>query len=218
MNKELLVLFAKEPVCGQVKTRLGNDIGMKAASVLYDLMVRQIIENVVSIKDFDTTVFKTKESSKAYFKEIAKGLTVKDQPEGNLGEKMCGVFKHGFDQKYERICIAGTDCPDISHKDILKAFELLKTYKLVLGPSDDGGYYLIGLSGFYPQLFENISWSTQSVFSATVAIAESLGITCNLLSARTDIDEIKDLKKYISKFPETKLGLAFKKVLMDFNN
>ncbi|MFH2044089.1 MAG: TIGR04282 family arsenosugar biosynthesis glycosyltransferase [Pseudomonadota bacterium] len=215
MKKELLVLFAKEPVCGQVKTRLGRDIGMNASSSIYDLMLRHIINNVVSDKDYDTIIYKTSESSKAYFDETTKGMIIKDQPEGNLGHKMHSVFKLGFAQNYERICIIGTDCPDISHFDIQKTFELLKTCKLVLGPSKDGGYYLIGLSGFYPQLFEDIAWSTESVFSATLKIAESFGIKYKLLSVKTDIDEITDLEKYIKKAPETKLALSFKEVMQD---
>ncbi|MBU1053689.1 MAG: TIGR04282 family arsenosugar biosynthesis glycosyltransferase [Proteobacteria bacterium] len=213
MKKELLVLFAKEPVCGQVKTRLGRDTGMKTASTLYDLMLRHIINNVVSDKDYDTIIYKTSECSKAYFDETAKGMIIKDQPEGNLGHKMQGVFKLGFAQNYEQICIIGTDCPDISHFDIQKTFELLKTCKLVLGPTEDGGYYLIGLSGFYPLLFEDIAWSTESVFSATLKIAESFGIKYKLLSVKTDIDEITDLERYIEKDPEAELSLAFKEVL-----
>ena len=214
MNKELLVLFAKEPVCGKVKTRLGKDIGMKAASALYDLMLRHIIKNVISFKEYDVIIYKTQESGKAYFKEIANGIIINDQPEGNLGQKMCGVFKQGFTKGYERICIAGTDCPDISHLDILKTFEHLKTCKLVLGPSDDGGYYLIGLSDFYPQLFADIAWSTGSVFSTTLAIAKSFGLAHNLLVPKTDIDEIVDLERYMSKDPDAKLALAFKEVLL----
>lgn len=216
MKKELLLLFAKEPVCGQVKTRLGKNIGMKAASSLYDLMLRHIIINLISVNNYDVIICKTQESNEAYFKEISEDIIIKDQPEGNLGQKMYGVFEQGFALNYERICIAGTDCPAISHVDILKTFELLKTCKLVLGPSEDGGYYLIGLSAFYPQLFADISWSTENVFSSTIAIAESLGITCSLLSSRTDIDEIADLENYMSKYPEAKLSLAFKEVLKNF--
>ncbi|WP_435549182.1 TIGR04282 family arsenosugar biosynthesis glycosyltransferase [Desulfobacterium sp. N47] len=219
MNKELLVLFAKEPVCGQVKTRLGKDTGMKAASSLYDLLLRHIIKNVAFLKDYkdyDVIIYKTPGSSKVYFEKIADGIIVKDQPEGDLGKKMYAAFNQGFANDYERICIAGTDCPGISHADILKAFKLLKTGKLVLGPSDDGGYYLIGLSGSYPQLFENIAWSTKDVLSSTLKIAGSLGITCNLLSLKTDIDEMADIERYMSKYPDSKLTLAFKKVLIDF--
>lgn len=213
MKKELLVLFSKEPVCGQVKTRLGNYIGMNASSSIYDLMFRHIINNVVSDKDYDTIIYKTSESSKDYFEEATKGMIIKNQPEGSLGLKMQGVFKLCFAQNYKRICIIGTDCPDISRFDIQKTFELLKTCELVLGPAEDGGYYLIGLSGFYPQLFEDIPWSTGSVFSATLEIAGSCGIKYKLLSVKTDIDEETDLEKYINKTPENKLALSFKEIL-----
>ena len=126
---------------------------------------------------------------------------------------MSGVFRIEFARGYGKICLIGTDCPGISSSDILRTFELLGKSELVLGPSRDGGYYLIGLSVFRPELFGGIAWGTDGVLSETLGIARSLGIGYGLLSVRTDIDEIAGIERYISENPGTDLSSAFVKIL-----
>jgi rSAM/selenodomain-associated transferase 1 len=214
MKKDLLVIFAKEPVPGRVKTRLAKDVGIAAASALYDLMLRHVVKSVIS-PQYDIVICKTPESGSACFEEIVPGAVVRDQPEGDLGEKMSGVFKAEFARGYRRICIIGTDCPGITSSGILRAFELLGKFQLVLGPSCDGGYHLVGLSVFHPELFEGIAWGTDEVLSDTLGIARSIGIDYGCLAVRVDIDEIAGLERYMSKNPGTELSSAFAKILQE---
>lgn len=214
IKNNLLVIFAREPVPGRVKTRLAKDVGIAAAAALYDLMLRHVVKSVISLQ-YDIVICKTPESGGACFEDMAPGAVVRDQPEGDLGEKMSGVFKAEFARGYKRICIIGTDCPGISSSGILQAFELLGNSELVLGPSCDGGYYLVGLSVFHPELFEGIAWSTDEVLSGTLGIARSLGIDYGCLAVRADIDEITGLERYMSKNPGTELSSAFAKVLQE---
>jgi len=212
IKNNLLVIFAREPVPGLVKTRLAKDVGIAAAAALYDLMLRHVVNSVIS-PQYDIVFSKTPESGGACFESIAPGAVVRDQPEGDIGEKMSGVFRAEFARGYKKICIIGTDCPGISSSGILRAFELLGNFELVLGPSSDGGYHLIGLSVFHPELFEDIAWGTDEVLSGTLGIARSLGIDYGCLAVRTDIDEIADLEVYMSKNPGTELASAFAKIL-----
>ena len=214
MKKDLLVIFAREPVPGRVKTRLAKDVGIAAAAALYDLMLRHVIKSVISTQ-YDILICKTPESGGAYFEDMLPGAVVRDQPEGDLGEKMSSVFKAEFARGYRRICLIGTDCPSITSSGIMQAFELLGNFQLVLGPSCDEGYYLVGLSVFHPELFEGIAWSTDEVLSGTLGIARSLGIDYGCLAVMADIDEIAGLERYISENPGTELSSAFTKILQE---
>ena len=214
MKKDLLVIFAREPVPGRVKTRLAKDVGIAAAAALYDLMLRHVVKSVISTQ-YDIIICKTPESGGACFESMVPGAVVRDQPKGDLGEKMSGVFRAEFTSGYKKICIIGTDCPGISSSDILLAFELLGNFQLVLGPSCDGGYYLIGLSVFHPELFDGIVWGTDEVLSGTLGIAQSLGIDYGCLAVRADIDEIAGIERYISENPGAELSADFSKILKE---
>lgn len=214
MKNDLLLIFAREPVPGLVKTRLAKDVGIEAAAALYDLMLRHVIKGVVS-PNYDIALCKTPESGEAFFKGLLPSAVVRNQPEGDLGERMSGAFQSEFARGYKRICIIGTDCPGISSSDIVRAFDLLGYFELVLGPSCDGGYYLVGLTTFRPELFAGIPWSTDSVLSGTIGTARSLGIDYGCLAVRADIDDIAGLKGYMSKNPGTELALAFSKILRE---
>ncbi len=212
MKKELLVIFAREPVPGLVKTRLAQNVGFAAAAALYDQMMRHVARSVIS-RHYDIVLCKTPESGSGCFEDILPGVVVRDQPEGDVGEKMSGVFRSEFARGYGKICLIGTDCPGISSSDILRTFELLGKSELVLGPSRDGGYYLIGLSVFRPELFAGIAWGTDGVLSGTLGIARSLGIGYGCLAVRADIDEMAGIERYISENPGTELSSAFAKIL-----
>lgn len=212
MKNDLLLIFGREPVPGLVKTRLAKDVGNEAAAALYHLMLHNVIEGVVW-PQYDIVLCKTPESSEAFFKAILPSAIIRDQQEGDLGERMSAAFKSGFASGYTRICLIGTDCPAISSSDIIRAFDLLGYFELVLGPSSDGGYYLVGLSVFHPELFAGISWGTDKVFPETVGKARLLGIDYGCLATRADIDDITGLKGYMLNNPGTELALAFAKAL-----
>ncbi|MFM7425455.1 MAG: TIGR04283 family arsenosugar biosynthesis glycosyltransferase, partial [Elainella sp.] len=115
------------------------------------------------------------------------------QIQGDLGAKLSYACQTAFQQGSQRVIAIGTDCPGLDAARMQQAFELLQTHDLVLGPATDGGYYLIGLRQFVPELFESIRWSSEVVLQQTVAVAESLGLSIAYLDWLTDVDRPEDL-------------------------
>jgi len=119
-----------------------------------------------------------------------------------LGDRLSQAFQSNFDEKYKSVVVIGSDCPQITHEVLLEAFEKLKTSDVVLGPAEDGGYYLLGMNKFYPNLFENKNWSTDSVFADTILDVERQKLSYALLPTFTDIDVIEDLERFPEFMPE----------------
>ncbi len=113
----------------------------------------------------------------------------------DLGEKMKKAFQQAF-IKHQKVLIIGSDCPTLTSSIVNKAFEKLETFPFVVGPATDGGYYLLGMNHFYPEVFENIEWSTPQVFPKTTENIKNLGKTCYLLPELSDIDNEQDWIKY----------------------
>ena len=120
-----------------------------------------------------------------YAKAVQQGM--------DLGERMHNAFAAGFADQYRSICIIGSDCYELTPAIINSAFLVLKQQEVVLGPATDGGYYLLGMNNFYPDLFRNINWSTASVLAQTLQAAENNKLKVAFLPTLTDVDEEKDL-------------------------
>ena len=116
------------------------------------------------------------------------------QIEGDLGTKMKKAFQEEFDSGAERVVIIGTDCPDNSQENIIKAFEELVSNDFVIGPSGDGGYYLLGMTEMTNEFFSNKEWSGPDVFGKTVQDMKELNKTYCILDRIDDIDYLKDLE------------------------
>jgi uncharacterized protein len=115
------------------------------------------------------------------------------QPSGDLGKRLSQACQTAFAAGLNSVVTIGTDCPGLDRARLQRAFQLLQQVDLVLGPATDGGYYLIGLRRFVPELFESIRWSSEVVLQQTVAIAESLNLTIAYLDCLTDVDRPEDL-------------------------
>ncbi|HEY7534838.1 MAG TPA: TIGR04282 family arsenosugar biosynthesis glycosyltransferase, partial [Thermodesulfobacteriota bacterium] len=114
--------------------------------------------------------------------------------EGNsLGERMVNAFKKAFSLRAKKAVIIGTDCIGISNKLISKAFNTLNQADVVLGPAEDGGYYLLGLNKLVPEIFNNIDWSTNLVLNQTSEKLRKKGLKLKLLQTLKDIDTLSDL-------------------------
>jgi uncharacterized protein len=116
-----------------------------------------------------------------------------DQGQGDLGARMAAAFQNSFDSGIDKVAIIGTDCPDLKAEIMSKAFDELDRSDLVLGPAQDGGYYLIGLRRSLPELFEGINWGTDEVLAQTRTITQNLGLNIAELPTLTDIDRPEDL-------------------------
>ena len=188
-----LIIMTKYPEPGQTKTRLIPALGPQGAANLH----RQFGLNTVAAgAEFDPEIRYTG-GDETLMRDWLGDFQFVAQGDGDLGDRMSRAFADGFAKGTmggcDRIVMIGTDCPGISPTLIQTAFVTLLTADLVLGPATDGGYYLIGLRSFYPQLFKTIVWSTETVLSKTLAIADRNQISYQQLIMLSDIDRPEDL-------------------------
>jgi rSAM/selenodomain-associated transferase 1 len=190
MTKDLLIIFAKNPVLGHCKTRLAAGIGAQNALDVYKILLAHTAAITQEINK-KKVVFYSQEilendiwDPKLFDKQL--------QCQGDLGKKMLHAFHWGFEQGYQNIVLIGTDLIDLKPTDIEEAFTSLDKNKAVFGPATDGGYYLIGLSEKNPKLFQNIPWSTSAVLHMSLKNL-SLG-SFHLLQPKNDIDQKEDLQ------------------------
>ena len=190
-KKELIIVFVRNPQLGKVKTRLAHSIGSQKALNVYKWLLEHTY-NVLCNCNCDCAVFYSEQidnnglwNEKGFKKFIQKGNT--------LGEKMNNAFEKGFEIGYQKIIILGSDLPDLNCDLIQNAFTKLTLNDYVIGPSEDGGYYLLGMKKLNSALFKNKKWSTNSVFNDTLNDIENSEI--GMLPLLNDIDTFEDLKK-----------------------
>lgn len=203
-SRACLVVFTRYPQPGKAKTRLIPALGAAGAAALQRQMtectLRQV-QRAVNLRPLAVEIWfagtdspDALETDRQHMQEWL-GATWVYQPQaaGDLGTRMAHAFQTAFGKGNQRVVTIGTDCPGLDANKLLQAFQLLHTHDLVLGPATDGGYYLIGLRRFVPELFTGIAWSTEQVLPQTIAIAERLGLSIGYLEALTDIDRPEDL-------------------------
>lgn len=200
MNNGLIV-FAREPVPGRVKTRLAAAIGEQAAAERYDAMLRDVLETARQLSGAETVVYWSCEEKALSLLAERHGFCSRIQGAGDLGQRMLAAFEEMFSGGCERCCIIGSDAPDLPLSYIRKAFQLLESGEndAVFGPSRDGGYYLLGLRQVCPALFTDIAWSSSAVLEQSLAAARKAGLTAALLPEWQDIDTIDDLNEYLQR-------------------
>lgn len=185
-----IAVFAKVPSVGRVKTRLASAIGPEAALACYLRLLDLAIE---ATADFDTEVWFDGDVG-ADWNE--RGMAIRQQSGEDLGERMHGAFVDGV------TLVIGSDIPLISKRYIVQAFELLRTTDVVLGPTEDGGYCLIGMGHPHDELFHGISWSTSHVFDETVQVCRRIGIKCEVLPLLWDVDDYCDYQRWLEMRPD----------------
>ncbi|MDA3885210.1 MAG: TIGR04283 family arsenosugar biosynthesis glycosyltransferase [Candidatus Delongbacteria bacterium] len=189
-----LIIFSRFPTPGKTKTRLIPDLGKDGAASLQKHMTEFTVTQARSA-GIPIEVRYTDGSTNEMKNWLGNDLSFQDQGEGDLGEKMSRAFKDHFDNGVEKVVIIGSDCPDIRKKTILECFRKLQTNSCVFGPAVDGGYYMIGLTSFNPELFSGIDWGTKNVLSQSLS---KLIFSPVLLDRLNDVDEIDDIPKKIS--------------------
>lgn len=189
-KKELIIVFVRNPQLGKVKTRLAHSIGNQKALNVYKWLLEHT-HNVLCNYNCDCAIFFSEQidndglwNEKCFKKFIQNGNT--------LGEKMNNAFEKGFEIGYHKIIILGSDLPDLSCDLIQDAFRKLTLNDYVIGPSEDGGYYLLGMKKLNSTLFKNKKWSTNSVYIDT--LKDIKGCDVGLLAKLNDIDTFEDLK------------------------
>lgn len=191
MTKNLLIIFVKNPELGKVKTRLAKSIGDHAALNIYKKLI-STTEKATSKLKADRHIYFSGVISNEYWK-----LDSKTTQQGvDLGERMLNAFKNGFSKSYDRVILIGSDLPEISEEIINNTFSKLEENEVVFGPSEDGGYYLVGMSNLHECVFENKPWSTMTLLKETLAELKQKNVDVSLMETLNDIDTFDDLKQY----------------------
>lgn len=193
--KRTLIVFAKVPHPGRVKTRLAAVVGDVEAASLYRAMGRGVLDGVRG-GDYRLVAYIDPADELAAGRKWlgAAGVDFRPQEGEDLGERLTDAFRREF-QRARRVCAIGTDAPAVDRPVVERAFAELSTNDLVLGPALDGGYYLIGTTGHLPELFRDVPWSTEEVMTTTLARARALKLRTATLEPLSDIDTIEDLKR-----------------------
>jgi len=193
--RDRLVLFAKVPELGRAKTRLARDVGEGAARDLAEAFVLDTLATAARVDGVQVVVAYSPTSGRDWFRARAPGALLIPQPETEFGSRMCRAMDAMFEDGAKRCVMIGMDTPQLEPGRIESAFEALKESDACLGPSEDGGYYLIGLRAPAPQLFAGIAWSTASVLAETHSRAAESGLSVHDLDSEFDIDEAADLER-----------------------
>lgn len=194
MKSDLLVIMAKYPTPGKVKTRLAAEIGARRAAALY----RGWLESIA--REFARPPFAVEwryTPARAPFKRLLKTVKIQQclpQPTGNLGERMQQIFAASFAKGYRRVVMIGTDAPAMNQRTVRRAFHLLRDRPAVFQPTDDGGYALVGLRTMI-EIFTGIAWSTAQVMAQTRTRLREFQIKFAELPATFDVDTAADLAR-----------------------
>ena len=194
LNRPHIIIFARPPVLGKVKTRIAKEVGDEKALQIYTELLHHTL-NTLSKMDQTAKCTIAWHENHPSIKQYTKWHHW-IQPAGNLGEKMSWALKLAFDQGAPKVIIIGTDSPGLSSALLHDAIEKLNHTDIVLGPSEDGGYYLVGATCVVPSLFPPIQWGSKHVLQETIKSLESTATPYLLLEPKYDIDHLSDWKRW----------------------
>ena len=195
-DKLLLVVVAKAPAPGEVKTRLIPHFTPREAVDLYRCFLQDRLQEMGQLQGIDLAVAFTPADARDTFVRISgNGFKLFAQKGNNLGQRLNNILIEKLSQAYAAVSIIDSDTPDLPRTVVEQSFQILMTGNVdaVFGPCDDGGYYLVGMRQPHPELFEDIPWSTEAVLPITLQRAERLGIKTRLLPGWNDLDTFEDL-------------------------
>lgn len=190
-QRNLLLLFVKHPVAGQTKTRLAAGIGHPKALAVYDALLQHLRQQARQVQAKVAIFYGNDIPSHDLWAET--GWPRYLQQGQDLGARMQHAFAWGFAQGYQRIVLAGSDIPGLTAEILTATFQQLHHHEAAIGPSPDGGYYLVGLTHSFPPIFTGKTWSTPSVLSETMDDFLSAKISVYQAPTLNDIDTVDDL-------------------------
>jgi rSAM/selenodomain-associated transferase 2/rSAM/selenodomain-associated transferase 1 len=196
-----LILFARFPIAGKVKTRLIPALGAEGAAALHRRLVLRTFRTAVAFcrrQNVDVEIRFDGGSEREIRHWLGDGWLCRRQSDGDLGQRMARAFEDSFHEGATAAVIIGSDCPMLTPVILAAAFRSLDKDPAVFGPATDGGYYLIGLRRLLPELFQNIPWGTETVLARSREILEHAGIKPVLLETLDDIDRPDDLPAWKS--------------------
>jgi hypothetical protein len=207
-----LIVFVKEPRPGQVKTRLAHALGAEAAAEAYrTLALTEIAATRPVLGEYERLFFVAPAGAQAAVEGWLRAAQVLEtqvraehflaQQGADLGARMASAFACAFARGAERVAIVGTDVPECGRRHVLAALQALEHVPVALGPTHDGGYYLLALRAPCPALFEDVAWSTPAVLPTTLTRAATLGLRVHLLEELCDVDTLEDWQHVRARQP-----------------
>ncbi len=209
-SKNIICVFAKCPRPGEVKSRLEETVGKKQAAFLARAFLMDTISTSLRVKDTSMAIAHWPPESEQDFRDIiylycneekdkkskekSAGIRLLPQLGSNLGARLKNALNELFETGAEKVLIIGSDSPQLDPSIFRAALELLNKSRVVLGPTFDGGYYLVGLSEPCPEIFNGINWGTPNVYRETTDILERTNIEWQELEISYDVDSSEDLE------------------------
>lgn len=190
-----LIIMARRPEPGRSKTRLCPPLTPAAAAAVYEGMLRDTIALAGAVAGARAAIAVSPEGAEGYFAALAPGVALLPQGPGELGERLARVTGAALAGGAAAAAALSSDSPSVPGAYLSRAFALLGEYDLVLGPAEDGGYYLAALRRPAPSLFTAVAMSTPTVLRDTLAVAAGLGLRAALLPPWYDIDTAADLAR-----------------------
>ena len=191
--KPALIVFAKAPVAGEVKTRLTTHLSDEEAADLYRAFLEDSLHQYAALP-LDVRLY-VPPPAELIGVDVPAGTTLHVQQGKDLGSRMAGAFVEAFAEGYERVAIVGSDHPTLPPGFIAQALgALAERRSIVIGPAEDGGYYLLGMNDFYPQVFAGMEYSHSRVFLDTLEKARESAAQVTVLPEWYDVDSIDALR------------------------
>jgi rSAM/selenodomain-associated transferase 1 len=198
--RRAILLFLKYPEPGRVKTRIATTVGAPAAAAIYRELVAEVCRQLPS--DGETLVIlfdppERKMDVEVWLSDLLPYIRCQYSPQssGDLGARLENAFAEAFAAGFEQIAVIGSDCVELTPETFAETWRALAQDDVALGPTTDGGYYLLALSAPAPALFQEIAWSTDAVFTQTLARAGETGLRVSLLRELRDVDTEDDWRR-----------------------
>lgn len=199
MAVDRLLIFAKRPAAGRVKTRLSPPLPPDEAAAVYEASLRDVITLCARERATIELWYDDDQLAESYFAAEFPHIAAARQCAGDLGQKMLDAFARSFADGAQHVLIVGSDVPTLPDGMVHAALDDIRDADVVIGPTIDGGYYLIGFNrdawNTSQKLFDDVTWSTSSVFHKTVSNAEHAALDVRVLPGWYDIDTIEDLRQ-----------------------
>lgn len=195
MSNNKIIVFVKNVILGKAKTRLAKTVGDEEALNVYVKLLEITRDQVVRLNTKKEVWYAWSIAENDLWNE--KLFQKRVQIEGDLGAKMKDAFSKSFEEGDDKVILIGSDCPTLSTSIMEKAFKLLDENDVVFGPSKDGGYYLIGMSSYHPEVLEEITWSSEMVMQQTEERAAIHNLSLAKLVELNDIDNENDWNEYL---------------------
>ena len=209
MQHKALFVVAKQPAAGQTKTRLCPPLDGATAAALYECFLRDTLALMMQVAGVQRSIAYLPEDADGYFRDLAPAMGLTPQRGADLGARLDQLLTDALAGGAQQAVVMDSDSPTLPAAYIAQAFALLDgPYDVVIGPCDDGGYYLIGLKQPQPRLFHEVTMSTPNVVRDTLAIAAELGLQIALLPTWYDVDTVAELARLRQELAEAAPEIA----------